>query len=52
LKAFIKRIWKTYAESPEQRFDTFLEWCVDVVDAKERSAKGHFRHAGVTVEEL
>jgi hypothetical protein len=52
LKAFIKRNWNSYAENPEQGFDRFLEWCVDVVGAKERSAKGHFKHAGVTVEEL
>jgi transposase len=52
LKAFIKRNWQFYEESPEQRFDAFLEWCVDVVGGREESAKGHFRHAGVTIEEF
>jgi transposase len=51
LKAFIRRSWRFYEENPEQGFDTFLEWCVDVVGAREESAKGHFRHAGVTIEE-
>lgn len=51
LKAFIKRNWRFYEECPEQGFDTFLEWCVDVVGAREESAKGHFRHAGVIIEE-
>jgi transposase len=52
LKAFVKRNWQKYEENPEQGFDTFLEWCIEVVGERERSAKGHFRHAGLTVEEL
>jgi transposase len=51
LKAFIKRNWRFYEENPEQGFDAFLEWCVDVVGAREENAKGHFRHAGVIIEE-
>jgi transposase len=50
LKAFIKRRWLVYEENPEQGFDNFLEWCVDVVGAKEKSAEGHFRHAGWNIE--
>ena len=42
LKASIKRNWSGYAENPEQEFDRFLEWCVNV-GTKEQSAKGHFR---------
>jgi len=52
LKAFIKRNWKVFEDNPEQGFSAFLGWCVDVVGAKESSAKGHFRHAGLTIEEL
>ncbi|THC88362.1 hypothetical protein EYZ11_012193 [Aspergillus tanneri] len=52
LKAFIKRNWKVYEEDPEQGFDAFLEWCIDVVGARTQSAEGHFRHAGSTVEEI
>ncbi|GCB25593.1 hypothetical protein AAWM_08478 [Aspergillus awamori] len=52
LKAFIKRNWNIYEEDPELRFDAFLEWCIDVVGAREQSAEGHFRHAGITLEAI
>jgi transposase len=49
LKAFIKR---NYEENPQQGFDAFLEWCINVVGGKKNSARGHFRHAGLNIEEL
>jgi transposase len=52
LKAFIKRNWQVYEENPGQGFGHFLEWCVDTVGAREPSAQGHFRHAGLTIEEM
>lgn len=52
LKAFIKKKWKIYEDNSGQGFDRFLEWCVDVVGGREGSAKGHFRHAGLTIEEM
>ena len=52
LKGFIKRNWQAYEDNPGQGFKPFLEWCIDIVGARERSAKGHFRHANVTVEEI
>jgi hypothetical protein len=52
LKCFIKRNWRIYEDNPDQGFDTFLEWCVDMVGSKKQSAEGHFRHAGVEVEEM
>jgi transposase len=52
LKAFIKRQWHEYENSPYQNFMVYLEWCVGVVGGRERNAKGHFRHAGVDVEEF
>jgi transposase len=52
LKAFIKRNWQNYEEYPYQGFDSFLRWCIDVVGGNKRSAKGHFRHAGITIDEL
>jgi transposase len=52
LKAFIRRNWKVYEEDPNQGFDRFLEWCVDTVGAREHSARGHFRHAGLATEEV
>lgn len=29
LKAFIKKNWRAFEDSPEQGFDVVLEWCVD-----------------------
>lgn len=52
LKAFIKREWRSYEENPGQGFNSFLEWCANVVGAREKSAKGHFEHAGVSIEEI
>jgi transposase len=52
LKSFIKRNWEVYERNAEEDFSAFLEWCLDIVGAKENSAKGHFRHAGLTIEEL
>jgi transposase len=52
LKAFIKRNWSYYEVDPDQGFDAFLGWCIDVVGAKEESARGHFRHAGLKIEEV
>lgn len=52
LKAFIRRHWQSYADDPDQGFDSFLEWCVGKVGVKEQSARGHFRNAGLGIEEL
>lgn len=52
LKAFIKQRWQTFEDDPNMTFETYLEWCVDVVGGRSGSACGHFRHAGVTIEEL
>lgn len=52
LKAFIRRNWHSYEENPGQGFDSFLAWCVDKVGAIGKSAKGHFRNAGLDIEEL
>jgi transposase len=51
LKAFIKKQWHEYENSPHQDFTRFLEWCIGVVGGREQSARGHFRHAGVNIEE-
>ena len=51
LKAFIKRYWYIYERYPEKMFGSFLEWCVSVVGSQIESARGHFRHAGWTIEE-
>lgn len=52
LKAFIKKQWHEFENSPHEEFGAYLEWCVSVVGGREESARGHFRHAGVTIEEV
>lgn len=42
LKGFIKRNWRVFKQNPDQDFKAFLEWCVDVIGAREQSALGHF----------
>ena len=51
LKAFIKRNWHLHGDLPHQDFGAFLEWCVDTVGGRESSAAGHFRNAGLCIEE-
>lgn len=50
LKAFIKRNWQLFEDDPDGDFEKFLEWCIDVVGAREESAEGHFRRAGLIIE--
>lgn len=52
LKAFTKKHWAAFEQSPELRFESFLEWCIDEVGTRKESARGHFRHAGVSIDEL
>lgn len=52
LKGFIKRNWSYFADDPDRDFSTFLERCINQVGAKKDSARGHFRHAGLSVEDL
>lgn len=48
-KAFIRRNWVRYEENPEQGFQTFLNWCIEVVGPRKQSALGHFRHVGLVI---
>ncbi|KAK1837704.1 hypothetical protein CCHR01_19672 [Colletotrichum chrysophilum] len=52
LKAFIKRHFQQHDGIPEEDFPGFLEWCLRTVGARESSARGHFRNAGIVVEEM
>jgi transposase len=52
LKAFIKKQWHEFESSPHEEFGVYLERCVSVVGGRGENAKGHFRNACVTVEEL
>ena len=51
LKAFIKKHWKIFEDNSVLEFESFLEWCVDEVGGRKASAQGHFRHAGLVIEE-
>jgi transposase len=52
LKAFIKKQWHEYEDNPRQDFRLFLEWCVSMVGGRRQSARGHFRHAGWSINEI
>lgn len=51
LKAFIRKNWHKYEEHQEQGFESYLNWCMNVVGSRESSAKGHFRNSEIIVEE-
>jgi transposase len=52
LKAYTKKAWLEYEESPGQGFHAFLRRCVHEVGVKQQSTEGHFRHAGITIEKI
>ena len=41
LKGFIKKHWQEFEDCPEQDFDMFLEWCLNMVGAKKGSTVMH-----------
>jgi transposase len=49
LKKFIKKKWHENEDFIAREFQMFLEWCVDVVGDDADIARGHFRHAGITI---
>lgn len=51
LKHFIKKNWNDYEGLIRDDFKEFLRHCVEVVGQNKKSARGHFRHAGLSVEE-
>lgn len=52
LKGYIKKVWPSFEQNPDQGFRAFLRECVYDVGAKQESAKGHFRHAGIEIQEI
>ena len=52
LKAYIKKAWPNFEKDPGQGFHAFLRQCVHDVGAKQQSAEGHFRHAGITIDKM
>lgn len=51
LKAYIKKHWNEHLGLIKADFKAFLRLCVRVVGSRQASARGHFRHAGLSVEE-
>jgi hypothetical protein len=47
-----KKQWHEFESSPHEEFGAYLKWCISMVGGREESAKGHFRNAGVIIEEL
>ena len=52
LKCYIKKAWPSYEKNPDQGFHNFLRKSVDNVGARQESTEGHFRHAGITIEDF
>ena len=51
VKIFIRQNWELYVYDPGQGFGAFLQGCIEIVGSRRQSAKGHFRQAGLTVED-
>lgn len=51
LKTYIRQVWYEHEGFIKADFLSFLEECVTVVGGREASAKGHFRCAGISIDE-
>ncbi|KAF4460559.1 transposase [Fusarium albosuccineum] len=51
LKNFIKNPGPELSELSRKDFKSFLQACVDAVGRRKASARGHFRHTGVAIDE-
>ena len=51
LKTYIRQVWEDQIDFVRADFISFLEECVEVVGRRKASAEGHFRRAGISVEE-
>ncbi|PTD03457.1 hypothetical protein FCULG_00012813 [Fusarium culmorum] len=51
LKNFIKKPGPELSELFKKDFQAFLQACVDAVGKRKASAKGHFHHAGLAIDE-
>jgi transposase len=51
LKAFIRRRWRKQAHNFDN-FGDFLRWAVGLVGSDVKSAQGHFRNSGLTIDRL
>jgi transposase len=51
LKAFVRRHWRKQAHSFDN-FGEFLRWAVGLVGSDVKSAQGHFRNSGLSIDQL
>ena len=51
LKTYIRQVWDEHIGFVRADFLGFLEECVTVVSARKASARGHFRRAGILIDE-
>lgn len=52
LKTTVKKHYHEYDDYPHQDFARFLKWCISVVGQQKGLAEGHFRHAGIRIEQM
>lgn len=52
LKRYIQEVWDEFEELIKENFATFLREAVRVVGKRKESAKGHFKHAGISIDEI
>jgi transposase len=51
LKAFVRRHWRKQAHNFDN-FGEFLRWAVGLVGSDVKSAQGHFRNSGLSIDQL
>lgn len=51
MKRYIQEVWDEFEELIKEDFAAFLREAVRVVGKRKESAKGHFKHAGISVDE-
>jgi transposase len=51
LKTYIRQVWHEHEGFVKADFLSFLEECVTVVGGRKSSARGHFRRAGISIDE-
>jgi transposase len=51
LKTYIRQVWEEYQGLIRADFGRFLEECVTKVGERKASARGHFRRAGIAIDE-
>ena len=51
LKTYIRQAWDKHIGFVRADFPSFLEECVEVVGVRKTSARGHFRRAGISIDD-